>query len=137
MPLSREQYDYLIKSHFLPSEIEEINNAKTASGDPMDIEAVLTSQAGISVIIDRQDWWKKALTPTSQGGFGKTAQWAMAQLRNLYVSKTGRRTFSFFDLIKAEYKPEDRDLTINEYRKMVSTRISLGKRLGKKYVSGQ
>jgi hypothetical protein len=135
MPLSRDRVNQLVQAHFMPSEIRQINDAHTPDGNPMDVDAILDSQAGMDMIKDRREWWLRATSPVEKGGWGKDARWAIQQIRNLYASKKGRKQFSIWDLIKAEYRPEGVSYTQNQWRNIVKTKRSLGQRMGRKYVS--
>lgn len=128
MALSREQVTFLIKNHFLPSEINELSQAKTPDGFPQDLDAVFYSQPVQDAIASRNEWWNRCRKPVEQGGLGWSIARTIKELRDYYGVKKGRKSRSVWDFIKIEYRPTVNQFTQSQYQSALSNRIRIGRK---------
>lgn len=133
MALNRSQVQTLINHRFLPSEIEELNNAVTPDGKPMDLDAVFYSQPFQDALKSRLTWWNNCRKPIEQDGLGWSYSRTIQELRAYYDIRKGRKSRSVWDFIKLEYRPTEKVLSQSQFEQAVSAKIKIGHQFHRTY----
>jgi ribosomal protein S27AE len=131
MGLRKEFKIQMEKSGFIPDEIKEFANGKTSDNKPMDVNTIALSKPFAEMLLSREEWWRKALSPKSLGGFGMTRESAIEAIKNHYKMK-GRRTRvrSIWQFLRENYKPKDKILSKKKFSEAVINKSIITRDLG-------
>lgn len=134
MGLKKEFRIQMEKSGFLPQEIKEFSNGKTSDGRPMDVNTIAQSKPFAEMLNSREEWWRKALSPKSLGGFGMTRESGIEAIKNHY-KMSGRRTRvrSIWQFLRENYKPKDKILSKKKFQEAVINKSIIARDLGGAY----
>ncbi len=113
MTISSQDAERLAQAGFLPSEIQDLANAKTTKGEdqpPINLDAAVW----IATLNSRKEWWLDKLDR------GWTEEEIQRELGN-YYKRDSRRTP--FDFLRAEYKPPKKVDYIEIIRKRQAAQI--------------
>jgi len=131
MGLRKEFKIQMEKSGFLPQEIKEFASGHASDGSPMDMNKIAMSKTFAEMLNSREEWWRKALSPKSLGGFGMTREGAIQAIKNHY-KMSGRRKHarSIFQFLKDSYKPKERISSKKKFSEAVINKSIIVRDLG-------
>ena len=131
MGLRKEFRDQMEKSGFISEEIKEFANGKTSDGKPMDVNTIALSKPFAEMLNSREEWWRKALSPKSLGGFGMTRESAIDAIKNHYKMSKGRKhKRSVFQFLRDSYKPKDKIVGKKKFSEAVINKSIISRDLG-------
>ena len=132
MGLRKEIVQKMKEAGFLKSEIDQMNEARTPSGERQNLELIVQSATFEHALQTRRDWWTNALKSKSLGGSGLTYNEAKKVLEGFYVKKKGR-TFKrdFWLFLKQSYRPRDKITSKKKFQEAITAKSLIGKTLGK------
>lgn len=120
-----------MKLLFSKDEIKEFSQAKKPDGTPQDLDLVVNSIPFEEMIKSREEWWKKALSPKSLGGFGMTLEEAWSTIKNHYkMTRKRKKIRSIWDFLKIEYKPHQKLSKRHMFDQAVITKSKIVRDLG-------
>jgi hypothetical protein len=132
MALRKEVVSRMKEAGFLKSEIDQLNDARTPSGDRQDLELIIQSATFEHALQTRRDWWANALKPKAIGGSGLTMKEAKKVLEGFYVKKKGRKfKRDFWLFLKQSYRPKERIQSKRKFQEAITAKSLIGKTLGK------
>jgi hypothetical protein len=131
LPLKREYAKQLKDAGFLPFEIREFSHAASPSGEPQDLNKVCNSAPFFSMLESRREWWKTALAPKSEGGWGYTYEMGKKAIENHYkTTKRRKKKRSIFDFLKVEYRPKNKIRTKKAFSEAVINKSKIVRDMG-------
>jgi len=132
MALRKEIADQMRSAGFLPSELRQLSEAVTPSGNPQNIDLITQSETFAHALQSRRDWWENALKPKALGGSGLTYKEGKRVLEQFYIKKKGRHyKRSFWLFLKQSYRPHDKITSKETFQKAITAKSLIGKTLGK------
>lgn len=132
MALRKEVVEKMKAAGFLKSEIDQLNDARTPSGEKQDLELIIQSATFEHALQTRKDWWANALKPKSLGGSGLTYNEAKKVLEGFYVKKKGRKfKRDFFLFLKQSYRPKEKITSRKKFQEAITAKSLIGKTMGK------
>jgi hypothetical protein len=131
--LRRETVNEMKAAGFLKSEISDLNNARTPSGEKQDLELIVQSKTFAHLLDSRREWWENALKPKTLGGKGLTYKEAKKSLENFYEMKGKRKTHlrNFWSWLKISYRPKEKLQTKSQFKTAITAKSLIGKTIGK------
>jgi hypothetical protein len=131
MGLRKEFKIQMEKSGFLPEEIKEFGSGKTSDGNAMDVNTIALSKPFAEMLLSREEWWRKALSPKSLGGFGMTQDEGFESIRNHYkMTRRRAKSRSVWEFLRIEYKPPDRIKKRSLFDKAVISKSKIVRDMG-------
>jgi hypothetical protein len=131
MGLRKEFKIQMEKSGFLPQEIKEFASGHASDGSSMDMNKIAESKTFAEMLRSREEWWSKALSPKSLGGFGMTRESAIEAIKNHYkMSGRRKRARSVFQFLKDSYKPKERISSKKKFSEAVINKSIIVRDLG-------
>jgi hypothetical protein len=92
---------------------------------------IALSKTFAEMLNSREQWWAKALSPKSLGGFGMTRETAIEAIKNHY-KMSGKRHHkrSVFQFLKDSYKPKERIASKKKFSEAVINKSIIVRDLG-------
>lgn len=131
MGLKKETVKMMKDAGFLDIEIREMNNSRTPSGEFQDMNLVVNSAPFKAMVESRIEWWKKALSPKTLGGWGLTEKEGRELIKNHYApTKKRKKKRSVYDFLKIEYKSKDKIKNRKLFDQAVITKSKIVRDMG-------
>lgn len=93
------------RSGFLPFEIRQMGQARDSKGRPQNLDKICTSKTFEQALLSRQEWWRRALSPKSDGGWNYTYKQGVAAIQHHYRATKAKHKPNIFSFLKIEYRP--------------------------------
>lgn len=131
MALKRANAKKMREAGFLPFEIREFSQAKDPSGEPQDTDKICKSEPFKEMLGSRREWWRQALGPKSDGGWGLTYAQGKKAIENHYKqTKRRKKTRSIWDFLKTAYRPKGRIVTKRDFTDAVIAKSQIVRDMG-------
>ena len=131
MSLKRKYRNKMFEAGFLLFEVQELSSAVKPDGTPQDTNKICESAPFKDMLKERLDWWYKALSPKSEGGWGMTYKEARQTIKNHYASTPGRKKKrSIFDFLKLSYRPKEKIKSRKQFDTAVITKSKIVRDMG-------
>lgn len=131
MALKRANAKRMREAGFLTSEIKAFSAAKTPDGKPQDTDKICQSEPFKAMLESRREWWRNALGPKSEGGWGLTYAQGKKAIENHYKqTKRRKKERSIWSFLKIEYKPSQKIATKKQFTDAVIAKSQIVRDMG-------